>query len=471
MPGLIPISGPKPTIATSPIVFAIQSEIARAIAEQLQAKLSANEKKAIEQRPTTDVTAFELYSRARTLMLTISLEGSYDKNLRQAIELLNSAVARDPSFHAAFCQLVFAHDQLYAIWDDHTLARLAAAEAALRRAAELRPNAAETHLARGSHLYRAFRDYTGALAELETARSGLPNDPRIFELTGYILRRQGRHEQAMRSLQQAIALDPRNAFMLGQLAGGYSILRRYAEEKAALKSALAIRPDAVGVAASLAYVDFAWRGDTTPLLQLINRLRTERPATLPEVADNWFLAALAERDWKAAEEALVALGDGLFWGDGPISLDRPFGEALLARAMHDEERAHQTFLAARKRQAQVVEEQKEFAAALCVLGLIDAALGSKEAALQEGHRAIELVPVDKNRVDHETLVAYFAMIAAWCGEKDLALQQLAAAVTTPGGGDVTSYGMLKRSPFWEPLRPDPRFEKIVASLAPKEPPK
>src|SRR5437899_1265705 len=130
-------------------VFAIQSEIAKAIADQLQAKLSPAEKNAIEERPTSDLTAFDQYSRAKTLMLTSSL-GSGAKNLLPAIELLNGAVARDPSFHAAFCQLVFAHDQLYAVYDDHTPSRLAAAEAALQRAIELRPNAAETHLARGS---------------------------------------------------------------------------------------------------------------------------------------------------------------------------------------------------------------------------------------------------------------------------------------------------------------------------------
>ena len=134
-------------------VFAIQSEIAKAIADQLQAKLSPNEKKAIEQPPTSDLTAFDQYSRAKTIMPT-GLKPS-DKNLLQAIELLNSAVARDPSFHAAFCELVFAHDQLY-VEGDHTPARLAAAEAALQRATELRPNAPETHLARGAHLYLPF---------------------------------------------------------------------------------------------------------------------------------------------------------------------------------------------------------------------------------------------------------------------------------------------------------------------------
>ena len=145
-------------------VFAVESEVSQKIANALQAKLSPAEKNAIEQRPTSDLTAFDQYTRAKTLILESSLGESSRKNLLQAIELLDSAVARDPSFHAAFCQLVFAHGQLYTVWGDHTPARLAAAEAALQRAIELLPNAPETHLARGAHLYRAFRDYKGLSA-------------------------------------------------------------------------------------------------------------------------------------------------------------------------------------------------------------------------------------------------------------------------------------------------------------------
>ena len=126
------------------------------------------------------------------------------------------------------------------------------------------------------------------------------------------------------------------------------------------------------------------------------------------------------------------------------------------------------FAAARLEQQQVVEKQKDYGPALCVLGLIDAALGNKDAALQQGRRAMELQPVEKDSLSAESLMAYFAVIAAWAGEKDLALQQLATAAPTPGAFLITSYGILKLSPFWDPLRRDPRFEGIVASLAPKE---
>ena len=227
-------------------VFAIQSEIAKAIADQLQAKLSPNEKKAIEQPPTTDLAAFDLYSRAKSLLLTASFSATSEPDLRKAIELLDEAVKRDPSFFDAYCQLAYAHEYLYAITgSDHTPARLALAEAAVQAATRLRPDAAETHLARAQYLYYGLRDYAGALAELEIARRALPNDPRLFELTGYILRRRGQQEEGLQNLERAAELDPRNFDTLQQIALSYQYLGRYAEAIAALDRALAIVPDNV----------------------------------------------------------------------------------------------------------------------------------------------------------------------------------------------------------------------------------
>jgi len=207
-------------------VFAIQSEIAKGIADQLQAKLSPAEKSAIEQRPTTDVAAFELYSRAKDLILNFGFSAIRAQNVRQGIELLNQALARDPSFFAAQCQLAFAHDTLYFVGGgDHTPQRLALAEAAVEAAFRLRPDAGEAHLARAYHLYQGYHDFDGALAELEIARRTLPNDPRIFEFSGYISRRRGQHEDGLRNLERAIELDPRNFFTLQQLAFSYKFLR------------------------------------------------------------------------------------------------------------------------------------------------------------------------------------------------------------------------------------------------------
>jgi len=449
-------------------VFAIQSEIARTIADQLQAKLSPSEKKAIEQAPTTDLAAFDLYSRGKSLLLTASFSATGERDRRQAIELLDEAVNRDPSFFAAYCQLAFAHEQFYATrGSDHTPARLALAEAAVQAATRLRPDAAETHLARAQYLYYGLRDYAGALAELEIAWRALPNDPRLFELTGFILRRHGQQEEGLQKLQRAVELDPRNLFTLQQIAFSYQFLGRYAEAIAALDRALAIMPDNVETRANRGLWYMCWKADTRPLHQTIDAILAERPGAIVSAADTWFSCALAERDPGAAERALVAVGDNHCWTESPINLSRSFGEGLLARMTKDEARARTAFEAARAQQEKIVQAQPDYGPALCVLGLIDAALGRKDLALEEGRRAIALTPVEKDVVNGSRVLQYFAITAAWAGEKELALQQLEAGLRAPNASAMLSYGALKLFPFWNPLRGDQRFEAIVASLAPK----
>src|SRR5437016_570922 len=450
-------------------VFAIQSEIAKAIADQLQAKLSPNEKKAIEQPPTTDLAAFDLYSRAKSLLLTAAFSATNQPDLRKAIELLDEAVKRDPSFFDAYCQLAYAHETLYAVrGSDHTPARLALAEAAVQAAARLRPDAAETHLARAQYLYYALRDYAGALTELEIARRALPNDPRLFELTGYILRRRGQQEEGLRNLERAVELDPRNFFTLQQIALSYQLLGRYAEAIAALDRALTIVPDNVETRAARGLYYLCWKADTRPLHQTIDAILAQGPNAIASAADTWFFCALAEHDPAAAERALVALGDNQSWGELPIILSHSFGEGLLARMTKDEARARAAFEAARAHQEKIVQAQPDYAPTLCVLGLIDAALGRKDLALDEGRRAIALTPVEKDVVNGGFVLQYFAITAAWAGDKELALQQLEAGLRAPVASAMLSYGALKLFPVWDPLRGDPRFEKIVASLAPKE---
>ena len=448
-------------------VFAVQSEIAKTVAEQLQAKISPNEKKTIERAATADLNAFDLYTRAKTLLLSLSFNVNQQQKLRQAVELLNQAVGRDPAFYEAYYQLVYAHGAAYGVLGEHTPARLALTEAALQAATRLRPDAGETRLARAQYLYRCLREYNGALAELELARRTLPNDPRVVELTGYILRRRGQQEEGVRNLERSIELDPRNPFTLQQLALSYQALRRYPEQAAVLDRALIIVPNDVATKASRALVDFNWKAETGSLHETIDSILAGDPGAISDAADAWFQCALAERDPAAAERALVALGDNPCWGDGPVLLGRSFGEGLLARMMKDEARAHAAFTKARLEQEKMVQARPDYGPPLCVLGLIDAALGRKEEALQEGRRAIELSPVEKDSIQGSQMLVYFAVIAACVDEKDTALQYLAANGQSYGGQTVASYGALKLLPFWDALRGDPRFEKIVNSLAPK----
>ena len=300
-------------------VFAIQSEIAKAIADQLQAKLSPNEKKAIEQPPTTDLAAFDLYSRAKSLLLTTNFSATYDPDLRKAIELLDEAVKRDPSFFDAYCQLAYAHETIYAVWgSDHTPARLALAEAALQAATRLRPDAAETHLARAQYLYYGLRDYAGALAELEIARRALPNDPRLFELTGYILRRSGQQQEGLRNLQRAVELDPRNFDTLQQIAVSYQSLGRYAESITALDRALAIMPDNVETRGGRGQFYVYWKADTQPLRQTIDAI----------------LAARAERDRERRGRLVLLRSGRTRSGCGRASTRRAGRQSILGRR-HD----------------------------------------------------------------------------------------------------------------------------------------
>ncbi len=430
-------------------VFAIQSEIAKTIADQLQAKLSPNEKNAIERPPTTDISAFDLYARAKS-------EKADDFKV---VNLLTQAVARDPSFFDAYCQLAKAHGWLYFLGVDHTSARLALAEAALQAASRLRPDAGETHLARGQNLYWGYRDYDGALAELEVARQSLPNDARIFRLTGNIQKRQGRWEESTRNLERAAELDPRDIETLQVGASNNWFCRRYPEAKSWYARVLAFEPNDAETKVWLALVDFAWKADTRPLHHTIDSIRATNPAAVPGIAAQfWLYYALAERDGAAAKNALIASGENAILFTHNVPLNHPFMEGVIARMIKDNEKARSAFSAARAEQEKIVQAQPNYGPALCVLGLIDAGLGRKDDALREGQRAVELLPVEKDAMEGSAMIEYLAMIAAWLGDKDLACEQLASIIRRPSS---LSYGQLKLLPFWDPLRGDPRFEKLV----------
>jgi hypothetical protein len=231
---------------------------------------------------------------------------------------------------------------------------------------------------------------------------------------------------------------------------------------------LKIAPDNVETRAGRKEFYLFWKADTRPLHQTIETILAQGPRTIVSAAASWFSCALAERDPPAAERALVALGDNQCWNEGGIILSHSFGEGLLARMTKDDARARTAFGAARAQQEKIVQAQPDYGPALCVLGLIDAALGQKDLALDEGRRAIAVMPVEKDVTNGSRVLQYFAITAAWAGEKELALQQLETGLRTPAASLMLSYGALRLFPVWDPLRGDPRFEKIVASLAPKE---
>jgi TolB-like protein/Flp pilus assembly protein TadD len=445
-------------------LFAVQSEIAEKVAERLNAKITATQKLTIEGKPTADLIAFDLYTRAKNLFLTTPFSGKGQAGWLEAIDLLNQAVARDPSFFQAYCLLASLHGNLY--WfGDHTPGRLALEEAAIQVASRLRPDAGETHLTRAGSLY-GHLDYDGALAELELARRSLPNDSDVFFLMASIQGSQGHWEECIRNFERAVELNPRDVNTLFQSGLSYAAVRRYAEQKSKLDRILAIDPNNLPVKADRAFVEVDWKADTGPLHQLIDEIRATNPAAMPKIADKWLLCALAERDAAAAKDAPIAV-DEIGLGHNNVYFPGPFTEGIIARMANDEHKAQLAFARARAEQEKNIQAQPDYGPPWCVLGVIDAALGRKEEALREGRRALELLPVKKDPINGTLMIKYLAVIAAWVGEKDLACEQLATAVRYPNSGVELSYGDLKLMPWWDPLRGDPRFEKIVASLAPK----
>jgi TolB-like protein len=259
-------------------VFTVEAELAQLIANGLGAFISAREKLAMQERPTGNLVAFDLHTRAKNLLLTASFSDDVGAHLLQAADLLNQAVAHDPSFFQAYWQLAQAHDRIYFLGYDHTPARLALAGAAVQKASRLRPDAGETHLARAENLYEGYLDYDGALAELEVARQSLPNDARIFQLMGYIQKRQGRSDESERNLERAVELDPRDFETLQQIAISYDLFRRYPEANLVLDPPLAIEPNYVETRAVGAFVDLDWKADSQPLNQVIDEVRGRNPS-------------------------------------------------------------------------------------------------------------------------------------------------------------------------------------------------
>lgn len=443
-------------------VFSLESELAEQIVAKLQVKLAPSVKAAIEERPTQDLGAYELYTRAKTLIDGMPLRPQGKADLLEAVALLDNAVARDPSFVRAYYYLARAHDLIYFLGFDHTPSRLGLASKAGQTALRLRPDSAEAHLALAQHLYSAYRDYDKARDELAIAQKALPNEPLVFILTGLMDRRRGEWDRAIQDFQQAARLDPRNVNIHQQLFYTFEYLRRFQEAEESLNQILAIAPNDLNARLNRGYLRFESHADGSVLHQTIDSISKDANA-VATISAFWLSLALGDRDVGAAERALSYLpSDGCNYSGIPFP--HAWCEGLVARLRGDRQSATDAFLRAKTELQQILRQQPDYPEALCALGMVDAALGEKRKAIQEGRRAVELCPLTKDSIEGALFINYLAIIYASSGEKDLALQQLEVSARIPNG---FTYGQLKTDPYWDSLRGDPAFEKIVASLAPK----
>lgn len=439
-------------------VFAIQSKIAKAVAEQLGARVSAAEKETIEEKPTDQQLAYDRYIRAGILLDGVALDARSAELRYEAVHLLEQAVAQDSKFLLAYCRLGFAHQGLYFNGYDHTPLRLTRATAAVETALRLGPDRGEPHLAAGLLYYYCYRDYGRARSELAIARRLLPNEPLVYATLGWIDRRQGQWQDHLRNVNRALELDPRNVFILHQVAGTYQILRRYNNLMATFDRALAVTPnDAVArVARGLAELDS--NATVQAGQKAVQEVLARDSGDGVKIVDRWFNIALCARDANDAKRALGSmLQEGITWGAN-VRTPRSFCEGLAARVFGDKEAAVNSFEEAREEMETVLKKQPDYPEAISVIGMIDAALGRKEDALREGRRAVELLPVTKDVMTGSELLRNLALIYAWTGEKELALDQIAVALQGPGH---ITYGQLLLHPWWDAIRGDPRFDKLV----------
>jgi TolB-like protein/class 3 adenylate cyclase/Tfp pilus assembly protein PilF len=441
-------------------VFTIQSEIAEQIVTQLAAKFTAEERAAVEERPTSDLVAYDLYLRGKDLMARVAFESSRTDDLEEAARLFQEATERDPAFSLAYCQLANAHNQTYFYSIDHTPRRLALAQAAVEAAVRLRPGAGETHLASANHYYFS-RNYERSLKELALAQQKLPNDPQPILVLGYIERRQGEWKSSTRHLERALELDPRNLIFLKQLAQSYSALHRYTDERQMIDRALAIVPNDAALQVQRAAIEFDARGDTHPMHEAIATVLAKDPAAGTTIADMWYQLALCEGDVASASRALAAMKPSAAHEEG-VPYPKSWCEGVIARLRNDPAAARTAFAAARVEVSDMVDADSDFAEGLSALGMLDAALGNKAGAIREGQRAVELLPPSKDAVVGPMLLQNLSNIYAWTGENAAALRELKEVTSMPS---YLSYGMLLRHPAWAPLRDEPGFKEILASLA------
>jgi tetratricopeptide (TPR) repeat protein len=450
-------------------IFAIQSEVAQTIASKLTAALSPKEKERIEARPTDNLEAYDFYLRAKELLASqrVSIGIGVEKLFLDAIGFLEQAVRLDPKFTLAYCASVEAHDGLYFFYDP-TLEQRALGDAAIDSALSLQPDLPDVHLAYANHLYLGYRDYERARLQLAIARHGLPNDSRAIALEARLDRRQGRFEKAIQEFNEAITRDPRNSALIKDLADTLYCTRHFRAAEQAFDRLIEVDPDQpiVEVQKPL-FVTFLETGDDTAVRSAITAL----PASMADdrgVLSLRLAFALVDRDWRQGKELIEKMKGGEDGGDfayGQMAVPVGCYSILLARLQGEQPGANAGFAETRERLNQKVQKSLGSAYLLSQLAAVDALLNNKEAAISEARHAMELLPTYKDAVDGPAMEMNLAVVYAWTNDLDLAFEKLSSLSKVPNG---IFYGQLKRDPYWEPLRHDPRYEKLLAELAQRD---
>lgn len=443
-------------------VFGIQAELAEAISQALRAKISSAEKSSLEEIPTRDFGAYELYLHAKEIWTKYDANIEGPAPLDDVIRLLDEAVSRDPTFALAWSLLASAHDYCYRLHQAPIDSHRTAAENALETALRIRPDLGQVHLAAGYHLMVTSRDYPSIRRELEIARRSLPNSVDLLNRLASVDRLQGQWGSALEDFKKEATLDPKDMRVRIKLYDLYTYHRQYGLIRELWKDIP--NNGAYAQLAAFRKAETAWeeRGDTSAFYALVDEatgpLRGSAIATMVK-----FICASADRNFSAAEKSLEADPRQEFETGRPALVCRDWLLGWIKRYEGDEPSAQAAFTKARQFQLAYVQKSPDDPNQLMVLALADAALGHKEDALSEGRRAAAMKTIAQDAVDGPLLATDLAQVYMWSGEKELAIRQLESLKDVPR---ALTFGELAKSPDWDPLRDEPRFQKLESDLKP-----
>ena len=446
-------------------IFGVEAEVAKSIADSLQATLSPQEKARVEKKPTSNADAYVLYLRARDYQ---TRPDNLLQDFKAAINLYDQAIKLDPNFALAHARLAATTSNLYHFYEPIAAWKQKVYSEALD-SMRLQPNLGEGHLALGLYQYYTENNYDAALSELKLAAEVLPNDGDVGLYTAAVLRRRGDFKQALAAYQHAEQIDPRNPVMLYDSSQTYFGLRDWRTAAERMNRVLVLFPDSFNVKIQRAYVEFLWKGSTAPIKAVLQSLPPNLDPDGVVTFARWDVN-LMDRDTDSAEKALLNSPLDTITSQTGVPLPKSYLQGCTELVRGDTARAESQFDVALPLVEQLVTESPQNGTRRAQLGLLYAFLGRKDDALREGNRAMELAPITHDVIEGAVVEAFYALICARVGMTDDAISRIERLLTTPFAVDYDDASItlsdLRTRWEWDPLRNDPRFQKILASPEP-----
>src|SRR3989440_404309 len=407
-------------------IFGVEGEVAKSIAESLQATLSPQEKARVEIKPTTNADAYVLYLRGRDYQ---TRPDNLLQDFKSAINLYDQAIKLDPKFALAHARLSATASFVYHFYEPtETWKQKAHAEAL--ESLRLQPNLGEGHLALGLYHYYMESDYEAALRELGLAAEVLPNDGDVGLYTAAVERRRGKWTQAIAAYQHAEQVDPRNPVMLYDSAQTYFGLRDWRTAAERMDRVLARFPDSFNVKIQRAYIEFLWKGSTAPIKAALESLPPNFDPDGVVTFARWDVS-LMDRDVVAAQKALAACQLDTIASQTGVPLPKSYLQACVDLVRGDAAKARTEFETARPFIEKIVINSPQDGTRRAQLGLLYAFLGRKEDALREGQRAMELKPITHDVIEGAVVEDFYTLTCARLGESDKAITRIQRLLTTP----------------------------------------